>query len=146
MFFGVTCPSGSSDPGCAGDEFAGACGVVVRSGLEAFRVCGVEAVAGGQTGDSGEDEAVTCLYHHLYGWGGFVAFRGGACSMGWVGRWGVVGADLRPHALLQREFPVLSGECLLDVLLVPPEFCLRIRPGPIPFASPEGKGISGGGV
>ena len=96
--------------------------------------------------DSGEDKAMICLYRHPYSWGGLVAFWWGACSMGWVGGWDVVQSDLLPHALLRRKFPVLSGECLPDVLLVPPKLCFRIRPGPIPFAYPKGKSISGGGV
>jgi hypothetical protein len=57
-----------------GDELAGACGVVVCSGPKTVGVGGVEAMASGQAGDGGEDEAMTCLYRRLYGWGRFVAF------------------------------------------------------------------------
>ena len=121
VFLCVACPPGSSDTGRAGDGFAGAGGVVVRSGPETFRVCGVEAVASGQTGDGGEDEAVTCLYRRPDGWGGFVAVRRGACGVGWVGGWGVIRADLRPHTFLRRERVPLLGEGPRDNLLVPLE-------------------------
>jgi hypothetical protein len=60
-------------------------------------------MASGQVGDGGKDEVMTCLYCCLYGQGRLVAFWWGACGVGWVGGWGVVGADLRPHALLRRE-------------------------------------------
>ena len=49
VFLGVACPAGSSDAGRTGDEFAGACGVVVRSSPELVGVGGVEAVARGQS-------------------------------------------------------------------------------------------------
>ena len=68
-----------------GDGFAGACGIVVRSSPETLRIRGVEAVAGGKAGDSGEYEVMTCLYHCLYGWGRLVSIRRGICRMGWVG-------------------------------------------------------------
>jgi hypothetical protein len=142
----MACPPGSSDTGRAGDEFARACGVVVCPGPETLGVRGVEAVAGGQAGDSGEDKVLTCLYRRPQGWGGLVAFRWGACGMGWVWGWGIVRADLRPHALLWLEFPVLSGEGPRDVLPVLLEFRFCNRPRPIPFASPKGEGVSGGGI
>jgi hypothetical protein len=132
--------------GCAGDEFARAYSVVVCSGPEAVGVCGVEAVPGGKAGDGGENEVMTCLYRRPDGWGGLVAFRWGACGMGWVGRGGVVGTDLCPHALLRGELQVLLGEGPPDVLLVPPELRLCMRPGLVPFAGPKGEGISGRGV
>ena len=103
MLLGVTCPSGSSDLGCVGDMFTGAGGVVVRSGPETVGVGGIEAMPSGKMGDGGEDEAVTCLYHRPYGWGGFVAFWWGACGVGWVWGWGVVHADLCPHVFLWHE-------------------------------------------
>ena len=97
-------------------------------------------------GDGGEDEVVMCLYSHLYGWGGFVAFWWGTCGVGWVGRWGVVCMDLLPHVLLRHEFPVFSSEGPPDLLLVPPKLHLCERPRPVPFAGPNDKGVSGGGI
>jgi hypothetical protein len=96
--------------------------------------------------DGGEDEVVMCLYGCLYGWGRFVAFQWGACGMGWMGGWGVVRADLRPHVLLQREFLVLSGKGPPDILLVPLELHLHVRPRPVLFAGPDDEGVSGGGI
>jgi hypothetical protein len=121
VLFGVACPAGSSDTGRTGGEFARASGVVVRSGPETLGVGGVEAMAGGQAGDSGEDEAVTCLYRRPDGWGGFVAVRRSACGVGWMGGWGVVSAELRPHALLWRKRVLFLCEGPRDVLLVPLE-------------------------
>jgi hypothetical protein len=63
--------------------------------------------------------------------------------VGWVGGWGIVCSDLRPHAFLQRECAPFLHEGPRNVLLVPFELRLRERPRPIPFASPEGEGISG---
>ena len=146
MFFGVACPAGSSDTGHSGDGFAGAGGIVVRSSPETLGIRGVETVASGQTGDGGEDKAVTCLYCPTYGWGGFVAFRWSACRVGWVGGWGIVGADLCPHALFGCEHVPFLREGPRDVFLVPLELRFGERPRPIPFASPKGEGISGGGV
>ena len=47
VLFGVAGTSGSSDPGCAGDVFAWAGGVVIRTRPEMVRVVGIEAVTCG---------------------------------------------------------------------------------------------------
>jgi hypothetical protein len=66
--------------------------------------------------------------------------------MGWVGGWGVVCVDLCPHVLLWCEFLVLSRKGPPDVLMVPLELCFHVRPRPVPFASSDDEGVSGGGI
>jgi len=54
--------------------------------------------------------------------------------------------DLCPHVLLWHKFLVLLGKGPPDVLSVPLELCLCVRPRPVPFASSNDEGVSGGGV